>query len=51
MISSVLSVLALTAVVGLFLAIFVGGGVYVARVRRDGIDATLAGARRLRELR
>ena len=51
MFSFLLSVLALTAVVGLFLAMFVAGGVYVARVRRNGIDATLAGARKLRELR
>lgn len=51
MISLVLSVLALTAVVGLVLAIFIAGGVYSARVRRIGIDATLAGARRHRELR
>ena len=51
MISFVLSVLALTAVVGLVLAIFIGGGVYAARVRRHGIDAVLAGARKHRELR
>lgn len=51
MFSSVLSVLALTAVVGLFVAIFVAGGVYAARVRRTGIDATLANARKVRELR
>lgn len=51
MFSFVLSVLALTAVVGLVLAIFVAGGVYAARVRRNGIDATLAGARKIRELR
>ncbi len=47
----VLSVLALTAVLGLFTAIFVAGGVYSARVRRIGIDATLANARKVRELR
>ncbi|GHC87397.1 hypothetical protein GCM10007079_31520 [Nocardiopsis terrae] len=51
MISFVLSALALTVVVGLILAIFVAGGVYANRVRNDGIDAVLAGARKHRELR
>jgi hypothetical protein len=51
MISFVLSVLALTAVIGLFVAIFVAGGVYASRVRRIGIDATLMNARKVRELR
>ncbi|WP_211714377.1 hypothetical protein [Nocardiopsis sp. MG754419] len=51
MISSVLSVLALIAVLGIFVSIFVGGAVYVARTRRHGTEAVLAGARKVRELR
>lgn len=51
MISTVLSVLALTVVVGIFLSIFVGGAVYVARTRRNGTEALLLGARKVRELR
>jgi hypothetical protein len=51
MFSFVLSVLALTVVVGIFLSIFIGGAVYVARTRRNGTEAMLAGARRFRELR
>ncbi|MEC3891998.1 MULTISPECIES: hypothetical protein [Nocardiopsis] len=51
MFSFVLSVLALTVVVGIFLSIFIGGAVYVARTRRNGTEAMLTGARRFRELR
>jgi hypothetical protein len=50
-ISLLLSALALVAVLALFVAIFIGGAVYVGRVRRNGPEAALAGARRHRELR
>ncbi|WP_017608609.1 hypothetical protein [Nocardiopsis xinjiangensis] len=46
-----LSALALVAVLGLFISIFAAGAVYAVRVRRKGIDAVLAGARKRRELR
>ena len=48
---SLLSVSALALVLALFAAIFIGGSVYVLRLRRQGTEATLAGARRHRELR
>ena len=51
MISTVLSVLALLVVVGIIVSIFVGGAIYVARTRRNGTEAMLAGARKVRELR
>lgn len=50
-ISSLLSVIVLAAVLGLFIAIVVAGAVYARRVHRNGIEAVLAGARRHRELR
>ncbi len=50
-ITFLLSALALVAVLALFAAIFVGGFVYVLRMKRQGTEATLAGARRRRELR
>ncbi|MEU0487792.1 hypothetical protein ABZ249_01085 [Nocardiopsis sp. NPDC006139] len=50
-ITFLLSALALVAVLALFAAIFVGGFVYVMRMKRQGTEATLAGARRRRELR
>ena len=51
MISSSLSILALIVMMGIFLSIFVGGAVYVARTRRRGTEAMLLNARRVRELR
>lgn len=50
-ITFLLSALALVAVLALFVSIFVGGFVYVARMKRQGTEATLLGARRHRELR
>lgn len=50
-ITSVLPLLAVVALVGLLLAIFVGGAVYVMRLKRNGTEATLVGARKHRELR
>ncbi|MEE2037984.1 hypothetical protein Q8791_12235 [Nocardiopsis sp. CT-R113] len=50
-ITLLLSAVALVAVLALFAAIFVGGAVYTGRVRRHGIEAVLAGARKHRELR
>ena len=46
-----LSALALVAVLGLVVAIFAGGVAYVVRMRRQGTEAVLAGARKRRELR
>lgn len=50
-ISLLLSAAALVAVLALFVAIFVGGAVYVGRLRRNGTEAVLVGARKHRELR
>ncbi|WP_199725790.1 hypothetical protein [Nocardiopsis sp. Huas11] len=50
-ITMLLSALALIAVLGLVVAIFVGGGVYVGRLRRKGTETVLADARKVRELR
>ncbi len=50
-ITVLLSALALAAVLGVVIAIFVGGAVYVGRMRRNGTEAVLAGARKHRELR
>ncbi|WP_198659093.1 hypothetical protein [Nocardiopsis sp. FIRDI 009] len=49
-ITFLLSALALVAVLALVAAIFVGGAVYVVRVRRRGTDAVLADARKRRDL-
>ncbi|GHD16039.1 hypothetical protein [Nocardiopsis kunsanensis] len=46
-----LSALALIAVMGLLVSIFAAGVVYAVRVRRQGIDSVLSGARKRRELR
>jgi uncharacterized membrane protein len=50
-ITVLLSAIALVAVLALVVAIFVGGGVYVARLRRKGTESVLADARKVRELR
>lgn len=50
-ITSLLSALALVAVLGLLVAIFVAGVVYVTRLRSKGTEAVLKGARKHRELR
>lgn len=50
-ITLLLSALALLAVLGLFVAIFAGGAVYVGRLRSRGTEAVLNDARKHRELR
>jgi heme O synthase-like polyprenyltransferase len=50
-ITFLLSAFALVAVLALFAAIFIGGIVYVVRMKRQGTEATLVGARKRRELR
>lgn len=50
-ISSLLSLLALVSVLTLVVAMFVGGAVYVLRLRRHGSEAVLAASRKRRELR
>ncbi|WP_197285881.1 hypothetical protein [Nocardiopsis sp. NRRL B-16309] len=50
-ITVLLSALALIAVLGLVVAIFIGGGVYVGRLRRKGTETVLSDARKVRELR
>ena len=51
MISTVLSVVRLLGVVRIFASIFVGGAVLVRPTRRNGTEAMLLGARKVRELR
>lgn len=46
-----LSLLALVLVLGVAASIFIGGALYVGRVRRKGPGAVLSGARKRRELR
>mgnify|MGYP001221497101 FL=1 len=50
-ITVLLSTIVFVALFGLCVAILVGGALYVRRIRRDGPEAVLAGARRHRELR
>ncbi|MDE3720477.1 MULTISPECIES: hypothetical protein [Nocardiopsis] len=50
-ITFLLSLVALVAVLALIVAIFIGGIVYVVRMRRQGTEATLVGARKRRDLR
>lgn len=50
-ITVLLSTIVFVALSGLCVAILVGGALYVRRIRRDGPEAVLAGARKHRELR
>lgn len=49
-ITSLLSALALLAVLGVLVSIFVAGAVYVGRLRRKGTETVLSDARKHREL-